>query len=132
MSADPISEEIRAFIGENVRSLRALELLLLVQANRQREWDPQELSNELRATPEWADLELRFLESRGLMIRPDPAAPKFRYSPSRSDLEAAVANLAAAYRVRPCAITQVIFAGPRESIRQFADAFRLRKEKPDG
>lgn len=132
VSNDPIPEDVQSFIAEHVRSLRGLELLLLIQADRNREWTAPELSHELRATSDWANLELRHLESRGLLIQTDPASSKFRYAPYKTELEAVVTKLADIYKVRPFAITQAIFSVPRDSIRQFADAFRLRREKPDG
>ena len=132
MGVEPLADELRAFIAGHIRSVRALELLLLMQAGSAREWTAQALSDELRATHAWAAEELQFLASRGLLVQVDPVAFGYRFSPNRPELGSAVAALATLYPVRPDAIFQAIYAAPRESIRNFADAFRLRKEKPDG
>lgn len=129
---EPIPENVGKFIAQHVRSLRALELLLLMQADSRKVWTADQLSQELRATVPWAEAELRFFEAVALIVRPDPAVAGYCYAPVRKEQADTIAELQAVYRVRPFAITEAIFSSPRDSIQQFADSFRLRKEKPDG
>jgi hypothetical protein len=132
LTTEPISNEVRAFVADNVRSLIALELLLIMQADPGREWSAAELTRELRAAAEWTAGELQFLSQRGLLapVEGDPA--RYRYAPRRPELSAAVSQLASLYPQYRFSIMQIIVAAPSKSIQSFADAFKLRKEGADG
>jgi hypothetical protein len=57
----------------------------------------------------------------------------FHYAPaSGSPLDAAVAQLARDYAERRVTIITLIFSKPVDKLRSFADAFRLRKDNPNG
>lgn len=132
MSADPLPDNVRALLTEHIRSLRGLELLLLLHADPTRQWSAQELSDELRASALWAEQELVFLARRGFLSGPEPGSGKFQFAPRPSELASAVDMLSTLYPARRFTIIQTIYSAPSESIRRFADAFRLRKENPDG
>ncbi|HEY3243735.1 MAG TPA: hypothetical protein VGM03_10325 [Phycisphaerae bacterium] len=130
MGRDAVPEHVRNFIAEHVRSLKSLELLLMLHADPGRAWTGTELGRELRAAPEWAQRELEDLAGRGLAA-PGTAAGTFRYAPRRTELDETIAMLAALYPERRFTIIQIIFGAP-EPIQSFADAFKLRKDPSDG
>ena len=132
MSPEPLPEDIRAFVSEHIRSLRGLEMLLVLQDDAARDWTAGQLSSELRAAPQWAEAELQFFAERGLLARSESDPDCYRYAPTRLELANAVTALSALYPARRFSIIEVIFSAPSESVRRFSDAFRLRKEKPDG
>ena len=66
------------------------------------------------------------LAARGLLVA---EGETFRYAPVRADLEAVIADVATAYSTHLIAVTRLIHGKPAPSVLQFADAFRLRKEK---
>jgi hypothetical protein len=110
------------FVGRHVRSVWALELLLLLRADPERCWTPAELVRELRASNSLvADNLQRFLAS-GLVA---PEAECFRYAPANPVLEDLCAQIAAAYRDRPVAVINMI-AKPRDPLQSLADAFKFK------
>lgn len=107
-----------------------LELLLLLQANPSRAWTAPEVAQQLRIEPSWATGQLGELSSRGLLA-PAPDAPEaYRYAPNPPELDATVVQLSKDYAERRVTVITLIFSKPVDKLRTFADAFRLRKDKP--
>ncbi len=130
--AASLPAHIIAFLHEHIRSLMALEVLLLVRSDRNRFWTGEELAHELRSTSEWMDRELRELAMRGL-LEPSAASPgAFRFQPIHPELKDAVDEVAACYAERRHTMIQVIYRAPPNPIQSFAEAFRLKKENRNG
>lgn len=126
---DPgISQDVRSLIVERIDSVVQLELLLLLQANPGRAWTAAEVAQELRIEPSWATGQLDELAGRGLLA--SEASDTFRYAPQSSGLDSAVQRLSKDYAERRVTVITMIFSKPVDKLRSFADAFRLRKEKP--
>ena len=53
----------------------------------------------------------------------------YRLAPKTPELAKAVTELTVAYRERRVTVIQLIYAKPTDTIQDFADAFRFRKEK---
>lgn len=128
---DPgISQAVRALIVERIDSVVQLELLLLLQASPERAWTAAEVAQELRIEPSWATGQLGELAARGLLA-PAPDAPgAYRYAPHPPELDATVVQLSKDYAERRVTVITLIFSKPVDKLRTFADAFRLRKDKP--
>ena len=107
---------------EHVRSVWALELLLLLRRDPQRCWTPAELVSELRASAPLVADNLQRLEQSGLVA---PEEGCFRYAPANAVLDKLCARLEAAYRERPVAIINVI-AKPADPLQSLADAFKFK------
>ena len=71
------------------------------------------------------------LEGRGLLVSDGATPPGYRYAPARSEEEVAVAELAQSYAERRVSVISFIFSRPLETVRGFADAFRLKRDKDD-
>ncbi|HEX8916427.1 MAG TPA: hypothetical protein VF796_29010 [Humisphaera sp.] len=125
----------RAFIAEHVESVMQLELLLLLSADPSRGRTVPELAGEMRVDPGWVEVQLRSMAARRLLSA-EPAgataAAAYRFAPQTDDLRRAVAEVAAAYADRRVTVISLIFAKPIDSLRSFADAFRIRREPSDG
>ena len=132
MTPDPIPEDVRRFLFEQMRSISGIRLLLLLHVDPHREWTVQELAHELRAAGEWTERELQLLAVQGLVAVSDRDSSRFRYGPRTETLSNLVSKLAAIYPERQHSIIQILFSVPTDSIQSFADAFRLKKEKQDG
>lgn len=131
MADDALSNQVKEFIAQYIDSVAQLEILLLLQTNRQQEWSADALARELRIEPTGAANELSQLAARRLLtsIPGDPL--KYRYDPHNESLDAAVVGVAQAYLVRRVTVISLIFSKPTDKLRVFADAFRIRKENPD-
>jgi len=118
-----VDEEILGFIKAAVGSVWALELLLFVRARPERAWTEGQLARELRSNERLAAEALNTFEAAGVVVRgPDG----FVYSPASPGLDALAGRLGDAYRERPVAVVNAIVSARTDSIRSFADAFRLK------
>ena len=114
--------EIVSFVREHVRSVWALELLLLLRRDPARCWTPAELVGELRASTTLVADNLTRFEASGLVASEDGC---FRFAPASAMVETLCAELEAAYRQRPVAVINMI-ARPPGPLQSLADAFRFK------
>jgi hypothetical protein len=121
LSSDP---DLAAFVREHLRSVWALELLLVLRRNPARCWGSAELVRELRASTGLVNDNLERLERGGLAVRDDQGC--FSYRPAAPVLDELCERLEKAYRERPVAIINLI-AAPRDPLQSLADAFRFRR-----
>lgn len=127
-----ISPEVRAFIAGQIESVVQLEMLLLLHTDPLRAWSADELAKELRIEPAWAGAQLLLLAQRGLLSVADSNGASYRYGPNTPELAQAVDGLAKAYTDRRVTVISLIYSKPVDTLKTFADAFRLRKDNPDG
>lgn len=132
MSDEGIPQEVRAFIADHIDSVLQLELLLLLHAKRDRDFDAAEVMEEMRIDLTWAATQLDFFCARGILSCTDAAPRRYRYAPRSAEMDAAVAKLDQTYADRRVSVISLIFSKPTDKLRSFADAFRVRKEKNDG
>lgn len=116
-------EEIFAFVRTSVRSVWALELLLLLRRDPARSWHPDDLVRELRSSPAIVHEELAALCAAGLCGH---AEGRYRYQPATAAQDALAAALQDTYAARPMAVVKAIMSAPNEKLRIFSDAFKLR------
>jgi DNA-binding IclR family transcriptional regulator len=118
--SDP--ERISAFVREHIRSVWALELLLLLRRDPARRWSSQELVHELRASFGLVERILKQLVASGLLATDDAG---HRYAPAPQALDLLCGELEAAYRERPVSVISLI-ARPTDPLQSLADAFRFK------
>jgi hypothetical protein len=123
--------ELRAFILDNISSVAQLEALLLLRRSGT-EWTLDALHRELRVEREGAAAQLTALVRSGLASMRAGAEPAYRYAPREKRAADLVDALAAAYEDRRVTVIGTIYSRPSDTIRSFADAFRLRKDEDDG
>ena len=121
-----ISEEILRFIRSSIKTVWALELLLLIRRQSSQSWTAEGLTTELRSSlPLVADI-LSGFKDAGLVK--EMADGQYRYQPATPELEHLVEQLEKAYAARPLAVVKAILTAPNEKIQTFADAFKLKKD----
>jgi hypothetical protein len=131
MSEDRFSAALESFVTECVRSVVALEALLLLRATRPRPWSAAALSAELRIDSHFAEDQLAELARVGL-VQPFSGEATYRYAPEPAERDALVEQLEIAYAERRVSVVTLIYAAPSDRARAFADAFRIRREREDG
>lgn len=124
-----LPDEVTDFLRSHIESVMQLEVLLHLRAQRDQSHEPMALSRELGGSVDSAIACLTELERSGLVVRDDPADLAFRYAPADPALETAVELLADTYAKRKVAVVTEIFSQPKDDLRSFSDAFRLRKER---
>jgi hypothetical protein len=124
MTGDPIPHAVRDLIAERLDSVPELEAVLLFRENPGRTWTAEEAGTRLYVSTTVAAYVLDTLAARGFFA---PTGDAYRYQPESVELAAAVDQLADAYRKQLVAITELIHSKPSRHVRDFANAFRLRK-----
>ncbi|MFC3079267.1 hypothetical protein ACFODL_14310 [Phenylobacterium terrae] len=119
-----VDQDLLTFIREHIRSVWALELLLLLKRDPERRWTPDELVRELRASGPLIANNLEALQRAGLTACEEDG--RCRYAPAAGVLDRLANELEANYRERPVALINVI-ASPPDKLQSLADAFRIRK-----
>ena len=117
-------DDVLAFLSATVKSLWALELLLLMRRERARAWKMAALVAELRASTVVVQDALAGLIGAGLIAEEE--AGLFCYRPVSETLDSFVAGAQALYTAKPLAVINAIAAAPNEKLRIFSDAFRLK------
>ena len=120
----PISEELRRFVKNQIRTVLRLEVLLLLYQHR-RSFSAAEVAQELGFEIEATQEQLTALESIGLAIQSSNGELRYKYYPVDATLGSTVERLATAYSTQRVPILSVILADNSERTRLFAEAFRI-------
>lgn len=116
------------FIQEQIDSVPHLEALILLWNSRPVGWTAEELSSRLYVTPDQAAQVLRDL-GRIEIARELPGDPvKYSYFPRSKEQDEMMQQIDVAYRRDLVRISTMIHAKASSPIREFARAFRLRKD----
>ncbi|HEU4407080.1 MAG TPA: hypothetical protein VFS43_17560 [Polyangiaceae bacterium] len=126
MAEHDFPDELKRFVAAHLDTVDQLEVLLLLQRRPAEVWTPQRVSDELRTSPMSAAVRLARLCATGLC---EEAEGGVRLRPADASVERAVQLVAAAYRERRVSLIALIYARPPEGVRDFADAFRLKRDK---
>jgi hypothetical protein len=121
MADEQIPEDVREFILRYINSIAQLEALLLLWREPEMAWDVADLAKRLYISEEETGEVLAQLSADGL-INPSEGAYRF----DRADWQQVVARLDETYSKQLIPVTNIIHSKPRR-IREFADAFKLRK-----
>jgi hypothetical protein len=117
-------DDTLAFIRASLKSVWALELLLLLKRHPDRSWHGKELVRELRASEMIVTEALNNLQAAGFVS--DEAGGTFRYRHEATALTALADAVDQLYRAKPMAAINAIMSAPDRNLRIFSDAFKLR------
>lgn len=135
MSDGVIPAEARQFLFRSIDSIAQLEGLLWLRAHADRGWDAATVARHLYIHEDEAARVLDRLAQHELVVVETAADLRhYAYRPATSELDELVTQTDALYRQYLIPITNLIHAKPQDrtksKIEAFADAFRLRKDKP--
>jgi hypothetical protein len=117
---------VRRFIAGHIESVGQLEVLLLLRAAADKQWTTDEVARAVVTQPASAAGWLEQLAGDGLVTPEDVG---YRYSPPSRDVERAIDELAESYAKYRVAVIGLIFSKPSEQVRDFPEAFRLRRPR---
>jgi hypothetical protein len=127
---DPLSPEVKRFINKHLHGYSQLELLLYLRANASEPVTPETVARELRLDQRQTAGLLQDLHARGLLTTVGRERLKcYRYEPKTPKLARQVEALAEIYPAYRHRIVQLIFSKTPESVTNFSEAFRLRKDE---
>lgn len=105
-------------------------MLLHCRADPNRAFSASAVAAALRRTPSSAERDLALLCGRGFLAVSIGNDLNYTYKPMNAETDAAVAEIARLYAHSPGTI-RAAFQPQRDPVREFAEAFRVRKDDDD-
>ena len=122
-----IDRALDEFIQRELDSVPHLEALLLLWNSRPKHWSVQEMGAALYLNDSAARDILQNLTRRQLAARADDES--YTYHSASSERDTLLAALEATYRRNLIRISRMIHDKASPGVREFADAFRLKKDR---
>jgi hypothetical protein len=125
-----IESEIRNFISRYIDSVEQLEILLLLRNAGDKQWTAAEINDRLQSNLSSIQSRLKGLcDLKFIMCTQNV----FQYQKTKDpDMERILDKLAHVYKEKRNRIIEIIFSKPQDKLRDFSDAFRIRKDPEDG
>ena len=120
-----------AFVTDHVRTLAELQLLIAIIQSDDRWWDASAAARESGLSLQEARRALDHFGAHNLLDIRITGDVRYQYRPGTSGLREGAEACAAAYRTRPLDLAQLVTGPSTSSVRDFADAFRVRR-RTDG
>lgn len=127
MPREPIPEELHRFLLTSVPSVPFVEALLLLRESQGEAMETATIARRLYMPEHAAAMVVEQLAAAGIVQPTGGATPAHRFAP-QPELAAIVEMLAAFYRTQLVEVTDVIHSKTGRTARQFADAFKLKKD----
>jgi DNA-binding MarR family transcriptional regulator len=121
-------KEIDQFILQEIDTVPHLEALLLLWNSRPKEWTVEAMASALYVPPDNAHSILQRLERRGLITVSRGGPESYRFESVSSKQDSLIEAVEAAYRRDLIRISRMIHAAARPAVRDFAEAFRFKKD----
>jgi hypothetical protein len=129
MSQPEISPLVLTFLRDHVGNLEQFQLLIRLAQEGDRWWDAASVSRELALTPRDARAALDHLARHNLLDIRITGDVRYQFRPGTDELSDAVRAVVEEYRRKPVQILeQVTGRTAKQRIRDFADAFRIRRD----
>ena len=128
MPQHEISPLVLTFLTAHVRNLVEFQLLMLVAQGPDRWWDERAAARELGVTPAAARGALDHLAKHNLLDIRITGDVRYQFRPGTEALRAGAAACADEFRRAPLQMFAVVTRQAPASVRDFADAFRIRRD----
>jgi hypothetical protein len=117
-------DELLSFVSASIKSVWALELLVLLQRDPTRSWSTSGLIGELRGSEVVISAAMDSLIQAGLAIR--EAGGNCRYAATSDMLNSMTSDVARLYAEKPMMVIKAIVSSPDEKLRLFSNAFKFK------
>jgi predicted ArsR family transcriptional regulator len=125
----PHRKSVDEFIAREMDTVPHLEALLLLWNSRPRQWTVEEMAAALYVSSGEARGVLQDLVRRKLAFVGREPADTYQYTSETGELDTLIAAVEETYRQELIRISRMIHAKASPGLRDFADAFRLKKDK---
>jgi hypothetical protein len=123
-----LSPDVVQFVNDTVDSVEQLELLVMLIESSGRWWDAVSAGHALGLSPETMQRGLERLATRNLLAVNLGNDVGYRFEPGSPSLRATSEAFATAFRKNPRALFRLAAQSQKRAIRDFADAFRIRRK----
>lgn len=135
MASNDPDRDVQRFLLENLESYEQLQALLLIAKAPDKDWTAKHVAEALRLSPASARAVLEHLSRRSLLKgRGAVDEMLFTYVPEQAAVVQRLVQICGSepHVVMKWMNTHALERVRSEAIKTFADAFLLRKKKPDG
>ena len=126
MSETDVSNDVRQFLVENIRSIEQLEILLLLRASSDRTWTAQEVYQRVLTNETSVRESLERLREHCLIRVAGESTYQFV---SNTETQEVLEKLAGLYKEKPARIIYALYGPQRAELDAFAQAFKFRQPK---
>lgn len=120
--------EIVQFILEHIETVPHLEAMLLIWQNQSMRWTAELLASRIYVSNAMGRTILEDLSRHGMLRRPDPNSD-YEYEPAWDATRGMLPRVAELYRRQLVQVTKLIHMRGPSSVREFARAFQIKKDK---
>lgn len=124
----PSREQIDRFLVDEIDTVPQLEALLLIWNRRPKTWYCSEISKSLYISQDLAQEVIRHLEQHHLVMKVEGSAGAYVLRTDSEEREQMLAAVDATYRRELVRISNLIHEKASRAVRDFASAFRFKKE----
>lgn len=128
MASGPIPTEVENFVLTVIDTVPHLEALLLLFQSPASSWTVQDLAARIYVSEKTAAAVLDDLARRTLIARVEQSPPTYRYISVSDEQTALLEKVVQAYRTHLVTLTRMIHSNASGSVRDFARAFKLKRE----
>jgi hypothetical protein len=123
------SEDLEEFVRGEIQSLEQLEILLLLSGNPHKWWTAKSVYDVVKSSTGSVEDRLKDFASRGILKSETGNELRYQFSPAEEKFWRILSELREAYKERPVKVVQAIYSQPPDPAKEFARAFRIRKEE---
>ena len=127
MSRREIAPPVLAFLAAHLSNVEQFQLLLHVMQTEDRWWDSQTVSRELGIPEADARAALDHLAKHNLLDIRITGDVRYQFRPGTAELDAGARACVQEFRRAPVDVLAAVTRGASTSVRDFADAFRIRR-----
>ena len=124
-----VSDDLKKFIREQIRTVLRLEVLLLLYRNQPKSFSSEEIAAELGFEDDVAQEQLPALAEIGILATSGAGGANFSYDPTTEKVRNMVSQLALTYTTQRVMILSLILSEGPDRIRIFAEAIKLLRGK---
>lgn len=126
MPENALTREAQQWFAQHIHSVEQLEIFLAVSEDKHRAWTAPEIFRKVQSNENSILRCLQYFATQGVVIVESEG--RYRIADNAGLLQIA-SEFARAYRERYVAVIELIYKPPTRQIQDFADAFKLRKDK---
>lgn len=123
-----LPDTVAAFVHDHIETLEQIEILTLLMKFPERWWDAAAVAGAIGINETVARDGLEHLASRNLLAISITGAVRYQFQPGTTTLRDASKEFAEACRTTRVAVFRLVTDTQRKVMRNFADAFRLRRD----
>ncbi|HEV2322992.1 MAG TPA: hypothetical protein VGS10_03470 [Terracidiphilus sp.] len=124
----PDRQQVDRFIVDEIDSVPQLEALLLFWNNRPKVWSCESMAKALYVSPDVTREILKHLVQRRLIAEMNGAGEEFALATEDEERQHLLASVDIVYRRELVRISNMIHSKASRGVRDFANAFRFKKE----